>query len=113
QVPLDGARLAGENGVGQRVGGGKARGVFVNVKRRVEMGNPGPLDVDLRVHGHFRAVVVQVQAAVHLAQAVGGQRAAFLHVLVGHLFELGEQRLPEDGRAELLQVVVENVQPAL
>ena len=64
-----------------------------------------PLVGDLLVHLAGAAVVELVEIVVHLAQAVLGERLVRLGHPVRLVLELGEHRLAEDRRAEVLQQV--------
>ena len=87
--------------------GRDARGILVDVERRIEVGDSGPLIADLIVIGAGTAVVLFIEVEICLAERLLGKRLAALCHLVRDSLELGKLRLAEQSRAEHVQIVGE------
>lgn len=70
-----------------------------------------PFVTDLSVVRHGGAVVFLVQFQISLAQRFDGERRALLFRLVRPQLELGEHGLAEEGRAEHIQIVGQQIFP--
>ena len=98
---------------GESDGSREASSVLVDVEGIIEVGNARPLQVDLRVHRHDGAMVIQIQLAVDLLEVTPGQGLTGLCPFVNGLLEFGEHGLPEDGAPDQFQIVAQQVEPAL
>ena len=73
------------------------------------MRDAGPLDGDVLVVVHVRAVILRVQISVQFAQGFAGRHVACLHSRVHVALEFRELRLAEDRPLEAVQILVDQV----
>ncbi len=121
EVVVEFCGAAFEDALGEGDGGGEAGGVFVDVEGAVEVGDAEAFEFEVGVddEGAFFAGLVAAaggdaevefeEFTVFGAEEIDGEGFAFFDMGVGDFFELGEHGLADDGAADFVDGVVDEV----
>ena len=108
-ILFNNSRFAFQNLLTDRNCGRKPGSILIHIKRRIEMGNPCPLQCNFRVADHIRSKILLIQFIINVAVSLCRNTSFLFHQLMSLLFKLSKHRLPVNSSLKLIQKIIDQI----